>query len=63
MRTVVLDQTDLAVGVSKTDELLTDKQDSNWSESGAGTSEDSMAGTQYWRIRSPIGVPGSYAAN
>src|SRR5262245_2207959 len=28
------------------------------SESGDGTSDESMAGTQYWRIRSPIGEPG-----
>src|SRR3979409_821996 len=28
------------------------------SESGRGNSEASMAGSQYWRIRLPIGVPG-----
>src|SRR3979409_140993 len=28
------------------------------SESAAGNSEESMAGSQYWRIRLPIGVPG-----
>src|SRR5579864_3442398 len=26
--------------------------------SGAGTSDDSMPGIQYWRMNSPIGVPG-----
>jgi len=53
MRTIVGHQADTAAGVSEGDQALAEQQYPNGIGSGDGSSDESIAGTQYSRMRLP----------
>ena len=57
MRAAVIEDADPARAVAKRDQLLAQSIRRSGSPS-AVSSVDRQAGSQYWRIRAPIGVPG-----
>ena len=58
MRAGVLDETDCARRRAVADQVLAQQANAHRRQSGAGSSSERIAGIQYWRMRSPIGVPG-----